>query len=313
MAMEKKFSAGKIVAAVVVLLVLAIGLGLSLMGAHTLDERERLKNAPTVRAEITRIREVDDDEGGTDYRIYVTYTYLGVEYKDVYWCEKGRRPDLGATTMLQIDPDNPRKLRPDGTTGAALSATGVVLLVGTVAVAGILLSSRNAQESRIRNQQECYAGGLVTEEAVRREIIRSSGDAMESLRPYVTAGSLALVAIGCIWRVARGTATGLLVLSIAALGCWAALIVRRLWNGRGLKNLTLTEDVFAGITEEENDDTTTTWYWYEHLGKTRQGANCMVQADPVSRMEWPEGTPVIIACTGGTIRRVFHGRVYRLK
>ncbi len=168
----KKFSAGKIVAAAVVLLVLAIGLGLSLVGAHTLDERERLKNAPTVRTEISKIREVDDDEGGTDYRIYVTYTYRGAAYKDVYWCEKGRRPAIGTTAMLQIDPDNPRKLRPDGATGVTLSATGVALLVGTVAAAGMLLSKRNAQESLIRNQQECYAGGLVTEEAVRREIIR---------------------------------------------------------------------------------------------------------------------------------------------
>lgn len=82
---------------------------LSLSVARGIEYNRVMPSAPTVEAEAYEYREVDD-EGDTDYRVYVRFAYEGKNYSVGYATHEDRdkaEAMLGKTVKLHINPENP--------------------------------------------------------------------------------------------------------------------------------------------------------------------------------------------------------------
>lgn len=86
----------------------AFAIFFSSLGITTYNEYQYYKiNAVPVTAEITQIEE-EDNEGTTDYKMYVSYEYNDTVVTNNHWKTLGNNhAPLGSEITIKIDPDNP--------------------------------------------------------------------------------------------------------------------------------------------------------------------------------------------------------------
>ncbi len=69
------------------------------------------RNEP-VEAVITEANEIENDDGNY-WCSFVSYTYNGVEYKDVFYDNPTSEPRIGTEVLVHINPENPDEIVPD--------------------------------------------------------------------------------------------------------------------------------------------------------------------------------------------------------
>ena len=108
------------------------------------DHQKHKKAAVDVNAVVSRVEVNEDSEGDKDYEIYLNYSYLEKDYKDIYWEEIASEDYVrGQQIVIRIDSENPEYvLKNDvGTRGFI-----IVILAFAIVVAGVIYESHFPKE-----------------------------------------------------------------------------------------------------------------------------------------------------------------------
>lgn len=81
-------------------------------GAVTVTRYNNAHSKETIEAVVTRVAKGEDDNGYYWER-YISYTFEGVEYNDVYYDTHSREQNTGETVWVEINPELPGELVPD--------------------------------------------------------------------------------------------------------------------------------------------------------------------------------------------------------
>lgn len=200
-----------------------------------------------------------DDEGDTDYRSYISYTYNNVHYENIRFEDKDDKEDLtsqGTLVTIQVSPKDPKKLIQQLKRNSAVVPVSIaILLAGLTAIYTLIQHNRL---SRI-----CL--GTPDRETVKKDIkikIRS-----RFLRPY-----LLLCGIGysfLYWRYCVVLNQTPLILAIICGAGWLCCIYATIRDYRHAENddFELRRDLLVDKQESTDSDGDTTYSLYYKSGE----------------------------------------------
>ena len=256
-------STSSVVITLFLTLFLVLGVGWLYGNILTSDEYDRLEHtAVMVNATVTRVKEVRDDEGMDDYKQYISYTYQGILYRDVYYKTTGKSDVMGDRVTVYIDPENPGKLRPEAP--GLLNHICACLIVGCTGYGLIYCLSSALTTSATRARWFThYAGRVLSGDLVREDLLFEQSR-MNALRYGMAIGFLAAALLGAGWYLAaRGTTTAFAWFTPPAL---LILLVVHLRKAESIGQVELQELELTGFDQTSDDEGTVT-KWLHFAGQ----------------------------------------------
>lgn len=165
------------------MLTLIVGMVLLIISLDAADSYRNTRGV-AVTASVTRIDEYEDSEGGTDYDVFVEYTYDGRVWNQEYTEISGSKARIGDEHTIHINPAAPLEIMEETESDAkTFCIMASVFLAVTAGLSGI----------RIR-QDYCTAFGIS-----REHIVKDLQNRIRSERSWqVTAAITLCLGIGTI-------------------------------------------------------------------------------------------------------------------
>ena len=295
---------------------LAVGIGLTCKTIYQYEAHHRLEQtAVSVPAQVTRISYKRQDVGSDTRKVYVTYTYKGKTYSnryDPYHSDNGLIKK-GDTVHVPIDPENPGRLRPKDP-GILLYIIGGVL----IPFPGFFLlhfwsSERSVAAAKAR-WPECYAGGVLNSDRVRKDILYERTWARR-FRLFAAMGFLAAAVLaGGLFMLISGRATVFKGFLPAAV---LLLLVIVLSERKKDVRIELREMKFVGLESEiDEKGVVTVWCRFADVGKARDYLCVLVslKGNTWSSLDKEkENQGLHVAVVDGKFRRFYHAGEFRIE
>lgn len=135
--MKKKI--GKVAIGIFIVVIIAFFLIIGPYGIAIKPYAEYLRYkdvAAEVEAEISYINVYEDSDDNKQYELYMTYTYDGVPYEDIYWeTVSADRYNMGDIVSIKILPENPTYIM---STEIGTIGMNVTMLLYSIALAGLI-------------------------------------------------------------------------------------------------------------------------------------------------------------------------------
>ncbi len=250
----KKFSKGQHIA--ILCLLFAVFL-VTLYGFRIYNEYVSYKDIViSIDATISKMDEIDDGDGGTDYKYWISYEYGGKHLNDREWkILGGKKYNVGDTVSVEIAPEDPGYIF-SGDIGTGWFIAAMVLL----AVAMVILTEL------IHIPQPCDGDEImpITEEMV-----------VDDLKPdFLTAATRFLLALGGGMVVGHFLISGLFSAGICVAGfiCLVLGIVFLVISLAKISKISgeyyeLVLDTCTRQWSEGSGDDTTYYTQFEHYGR----------------------------------------------
>ena len=141
-----------------------------MFGIKDYDEFSRLESsAVKVTATITSIEVVNDvDDSG--YETYITYEYNGTKYTDIKYKKLYTQPSYGEKVTVEIDPQNPARLRPldSGITQIVMCGLSYIFIAYLLTLTASKKIIYNKEKTD--NWKNIYNSEYINVEIIKRDI-----------------------------------------------------------------------------------------------------------------------------------------------
>ncbi len=154
-----------------VLFLLIMGIVMAYGEALNVHEYLRLEEtAAAVTAKVTKKTEGSDGNGDPTYTMYITYSYNGVTYHDVYYQTFISDNLFGKTLTVEIDPENPRNLRPDKDLMLVLGPILTTMWLGFLLLLVLCCSRAWGLDVARKSWNKIYNSPILSLEAIRHDL-----------------------------------------------------------------------------------------------------------------------------------------------